>query len=307
MKFIISLFFVFSFASSAQSSTVTFKADDNWQINAEYSNPENEKPFFLLLHAQKKNLSDFNKIFRPFRRHGYGYLALDLRGHGESIYNIEETTKTYRSFKLSGADNQFNKMARDIEGAIKFLEEKGISKDRLIVMGSLLGANLAIKTTAIHPEIQGAITLSAVLNVNDVLSVNPLKAYGKRPLLFITGTSNKRQYKEFQLLKDLAKKISGEENITTIIVRNGSGAKLLTSTTIRKILAWTKNLKLPTIVDCSTATVNIPFYEPDDIDFEDDSQEDEISEKETLDEDDDAISQENKMDKEKALYDEENE
>jgi len=132
MKFIIGLLFVFSFSSAAQSLTVTFKADDNWQIHAKYSNPQNEKPFFLLLHAQKKSHLSFKRIFYHLQKHKYGYLALDLRGHGESIYNLEKNNKKLiKSFKLSGADNQFNKMARDIEGAIKFLEEKGISKDKV--------------------------------------------------------------------------------------------------------------------------------------------------------------------------------
>ena len=279
MKAIFTFLLLLSCAIPAQSAEfVTFKADDNWQIHAKYSNPQNDKPFFLLLHAQKRSHLDFKNIFYHLQKHKYGYLALDLRGHGESIYIVEETTKTYKSFKLSGADNQFNKMARDIEGAIKFLADKEIPKDRLIVMGSLLGANLAIKTAAIHQEIRGVITLSAVLNVNYVLSVNPLKAYGKRPILFVTGTDNKRQYKEFQLLKDLAKTVSGEENITTVIEKNGAGSKLLTYNAIRKILAWTKNPKLPLIVACSTSTVNIPFSEPDDIDFEDEFEESETKE-----------------------------
>ncbi|MBU2530229.1 MAG: alpha/beta hydrolase [Elusimicrobia bacterium] len=260
MKLTLILLLVFSFIASAQTSEfVTFKADDDWQIHAKYSNPQNNKSFFLLLHAQKTSHTDFTNLFYHLQKHKYGYLALDLRGHGSSIYNLEGTTETYKTFALSGADNQFNKMARDIEGAIKFLASKEIGKERLIVMGSLLGANLAIKTAAIHQEVQGAITLSAVLNVNDVLSVNPMKAYGKRPLLFISGTDNKRQYKEFQLLENLAKRIAGEENVTTIIARTGLGASLLTSSTIGKILAWTKYQKLPTIVDSSTSTVNIPL------------------------------------------------
>ena len=177
-------------------------------------------------------------------------------------------------------------MARDIEGAIKFLESEEIAKDRMIVMGSLLGANLAIKTAAIHQEIQGVITLSAVLNVNDVLSVNPLKAYGKRPILFITGTDNKRQYKEFQLLKDIAKMSSGNENITTIIANRGSGAKLLNSRVIRKIFAWIKNPKLPPIFEDLNSTAIIS-PNSNAIDFEEDEiQETEISEEEPLDEED---------------------
>ncbi|MCG2724981.1 MAG: alpha/beta hydrolase [Elusimicrobia bacterium] len=302
MRFITIPLLLFSLAISAQSAEfVTFKADDDWQIHAKFSNPKNNKPFFLLLHAQKKNLSDFKNIFPHFHRNNYGYLALDLRGHGKSVYNIDETTETYKTFALAGADNQFNKMARDIEGAIKFLESEGISKDRLIAMGSLLGANLAIKTAAIHQEIKGVITLSAVLNVNDVLSVNPLKACGERPLLFITGTDNKRQYKEFQLLKDIAKMSSGEENITTIVVKTGLGSDLLTSNVIRKILAWIKNPKLPTIVDCSTSTVNVPLPENNELYFEEppveetenEIQEDEIIEEETLDEEDAIYETEN--------------
>ena len=269
MKLLSAIFLLFSIPLSGQTTEfINFQTDDNWQINAKYHNPENDKPVFILLHAQKKNLKSFKNIYRHFYKNGYGYIALDMRGHGDSLTNAEGSTETYKSFSIRGADNQFNKMTRDAEGAISFLSSQDISEDRMIIMGSVLGANLAFKVAAAHPDIMGVITLSAVFNVNDVLSVNPLKAYGKRPLLFIASANNKRRYKEFQILVNTAKLTAGEENVTTIIAKWGVGRQLLNLDTIKKILAWTNNPKLPAIVESSTCTAQVEFNDESEIDFE---------------------------------------
>ncbi|MBI4802863.1 MAG: alpha/beta fold hydrolase [Elusimicrobia bacterium] len=234
---------------------ITLTADDGWKLNARYLKAAESSPTAVLIHSQKSDLTEWNFWFDYLKRYGYGYLAMDLRGHGLSFVMPNGSTTTYKAFAISGSNNEFNKMIRDVEAAIAYLSTNSVTGDRIILVGSIMGANLAIKAAAIHPDISMAAAISPVLNVNDVLSVNPLYAYGKRPLLMIAGANRAKQYKEFQLLNDIAKSACGKANVTIMVEAKGFGAEIVTKYNVRKIFDWFKNPRLPVIVEHSTAAV----------------------------------------------------
>jgi len=243
---------------------IILTADDGWKLNARYLKAAETAPTVLLIHRQKKNLTEWNLWFDYLKRYGYGYLAMDLRGHGLSLVMPNGSTTTYKAFAISGSNNEFNKMIRDVEAGLAYLSTNSVTGDKIILVGSILGASLAIKAAAIHPDLSMVAAVSPVLNVNDVLSVNPLYAYGKRPLLMIAGANRARQYKEFQLLNDIAKLTCGKANVTIMVEAKGFGAEIVTKYNIRKIFNWFKNPRLPDIVELSTAAVQDlePFEAP---------------------------------------------
>jgi len=233
---------------------VTLTTDDGWNLNARYLRAAENAPTLVLIHSQKSDLNEWKLWFDYLKRYGYGYIAMDLRGHGNSFLMPDGSTTTYRAFAISGSNNEFNKMIRDVEAAITYLSTNGVTGNRIILAGSVLGANLAIKAAAIHPEIAMTAAFSPVLNVNDVLSVNPLRAYGKKPLLLVTGANRAKQYKELQLLNDIAKQACGRENVTTLVEAEGFGAgELVTKYNIRRIFDWFRNPSRPIVVELSTA------------------------------------------------------
>jgi len=237
-----------------EEARVSIQTDDGWKLNARYLPAAEGAPTVLLLHAQKLDLSEWGVWFPQLKRRGYGYLAVDLRGHGSSFVAPDGSTSSYKDFATGGANNEFNKMIRDVEASLAYLSTEGVSGDRTILVGSVLGANLAIKAAAIHQDIAMTAAFSPVLNVNDVLSVNPLRAYGKRPLLLVSGTNRAKQYKEFQLLNDIAKQSCGRDNVTTIVEAKGFGAgELVSRSGVRKFLNWFRNPRRPFVVERSTA------------------------------------------------------
>lgn len=237
-----------------EEERITLITDDGWRLSAVYLRAADSAPTVVLIHSQKLDLTEWKIWFGPLKRYGYGYLAMDLRGHGNSFLAPNGSTTTYKAFATSGSNNEFNKMIRDVEAALAHLSMEGVTGDRIILAGSVLGANLAIKAAAIHPEIAMTAAFSPVLNVNDVLSVNPLRAYGRRPLLLVAGTNRAKQYKELQLLNDIAKQACGRENITTIIEATGFGAgALVTKYNIRRFFSWFRNPRRPFVVERSTA------------------------------------------------------
>ncbi len=240
-------------AQEREEERVTLTTEDGWNLNARYLKAAEGAPTVVLIHTNKSDLTEWEPWFKPMRRYGFGYLALDLRGHGNSFVLPDGSTTTWRSFSVSGSDNEYNRMLRDVDSAMAYLSTHSVTAAQTVLAGSVLGANLAIKAAAINPEIPMVIAISPALNVNDVLSVNPLRAYGKRPLLMIAGADRAKQYKEFQLLNDIAKMACGKNNVTVMIEAKGFGPNLVNKYNLRRVLDWIKNPRLPDIVTASTA------------------------------------------------------
>jgi alpha-beta hydrolase superfamily lysophospholipase len=71
-------------------------------------------------------------------KRGIGSLALDLRGHGESL--VGPAGKT--DFTGFDASEEWPKAQRDIEAAAAFIKKQGVPASRLGYIGASIGANL---------------------------------------------------------------------------------------------------------------------------------------------------------------------
>ena len=249
-------------AAQTPEERIELTTVDGWNLNARYAKAAEGAPTVVMIHTQKSDLTEWKNWFKPMRRYGFGYLAIDLRGHGNSFMTPDGSTTSWKTFALSGPDNEYNRMLRDVDAALAYLSTNSVTADTIVLAGSVLGANLAIKAAAIHQDISMVIALSPALNAYDVLSVNPLRAYGKRPLLIVAGADKLRQYKEFQLLNDIAKTACGKSNVTVIVEARGIGPSLVTKYNVRRILDWIKNPRRPPAVEFSTAPVSELTPEP---------------------------------------------
>lgn len=239
--------------SKREEERVTLTTEDGWNLSARYLEAAAGAPTVVLIHTQKSDLREWEPWFKPMKRYGFGYLAMDMRGHGNSFVMPDGSTTTWKTFSLDGQDNEYNRMLRDVEAALVYLSTRSVAPESTVLAGSVLGANLAIKAAAIHPEIGMVIAISPALNINAVLSVNPLRAYGRRPLLLIAGADKARQYTEFQILNSTAKIACGKENVFVIVEARGFGPGLVSKYNVRRVLDWIKNPRLPDIVQLSTA------------------------------------------------------
>jgi len=242
-----------STAQEREEERVTLLTEDGWNLGARYLPAAPGAPTVVFIHTQKSDMKEWTPWFGPMKRYGFGYLAMDLRGHGNSFVAPDGSTTSWRAFSSGGSDNEYNRMLRDVEAALAFLSTNSVTGEQTVLAGSVLGANLAIKAAAIHPEVAMVVAVSPVLNVNDVLSVNPLRAYGRRPLLMIAGVDRAKQYKEFQLLNDIAKRTCGRENAAVIIESRGFGPGLVNKYNVRRVLDWIRNPRLPELVEYSSA------------------------------------------------------
>ena len=122
----------------AASESVRFKTPDGWTICASYQAPKKGRPVAILVHGVAAGKGEWLPLVAELSRRGIGSLALDLRGHGESLAGPAGKT----DFMGFDASQEWPKAVQDIEAAAAYLQSRGIAAARLGYIGASIGANL---------------------------------------------------------------------------------------------------------------------------------------------------------------------
>jgi pimeloyl-ACP methyl ester carboxylesterase len=123
----------------AAAAPVSFKTPDGWTIRADYTPPKKGRPVAVMAHGVSAGKSEWQPLREALAKRGVGSLAIDLRGHGESLAGPAGKT----DFKGFDAAREWPKARTDIEAAAAYLKARGISARRIGYAGASIGANLA--------------------------------------------------------------------------------------------------------------------------------------------------------------------
>ena len=133
----------------AQGEAVAFETQDGVQVHgtltrvaapaaipaAAATTEPARAPAVLLLHGGRQDRSEWDGLLPALQARGWTTLAIDLRGHGETGGEIEDWSAFF---------NDANGVPHDVEAALAFLrEDAGVDPERIAVVGSSVGANLA--------------------------------------------------------------------------------------------------------------------------------------------------------------------
>ena len=236
----------FGTLSFAQSE-VNWKTEDNWNIKGTFLPAKNGK-VVMLLHELGKTREDYKNFEKRLENEEFGYLAFDLRGHGQST-----NLGVYSDFKKTGTDNEFNQMVRDVDGAINFLNSKGYSDENIFIIGAGLGANVAAKAAGLNPQIAGIGLLTPGLKTRDVLSMGGIKMY-KNPVMIAVGSIDRKPMMEANLLRNAAFLSSGEGKVLFLTAYDLAGVKMLDRYLTNNVITW---LKYPTLPEVLPDIVNL--------------------------------------------------
>src|SRR3989304_1434352 len=119
---------------------VIFKTKDSVEIHGLYAPTENQSaPAVLLLHMMPAAKESWGQFQEKLREAGFQSLAIDERGHGESVWKNGERID-YKNF----TDAEQQEKIRDGEAAMRFLSEQGIRAEQTAIVGASIGANLAL-------------------------------------------------------------------------------------------------------------------------------------------------------------------
>jgi dienelactone hydrolase len=245
--------------SAVQQEKVVFPTEDGVSIVGTYYFPsikesgtsaQNETssalPAAILLHMLGKDRNSWGRFPETLAQKGFVVLAIDLRGHGESVVQYGKPI-SYQSF----TSEDFSKMSLDARAAKRFLTESGSSNstvkngpkvdpNRIAIVGASIGANVAVNYAASDPTVSGIVLLSPGLDYKGVRTFEAIKLV-KSPVLIITakGDSIARDGPQ-QLCAEIR---CGDENFQVYQGSTGHGTELLADSALippssQVIITW---------------------------------------------------------------------
>ena len=197
-----------------------------------------------MLHDLGKKKEDFTSFEKALANAGFGYLAVDLRGFGQSIGGGKAS-----SFAREGVDNPFNKMTRDVDAAVEFLHQRNVKDEDLGLFGVGLGANVAAKSTTFWPDIALLALISPTSNVRDVLAIPAMRIY-KGNVLIAAGAADKKMFLEASVIRNVAYLTTGPENgkVTFLTAYDKTSHEMLDQYLIPAVLQWLHTPQRPEIL-----------------------------------------------------------
>lgn len=231
---------------------ITLTTEDNWQLAATYHPSKNGKAV-VLLHDLERSKADFASFESKLAEAGYGYIAIDMRGHGGST-----NLGTVADFNKTGTDNEFNQMVRDVNSAVAYLASKDIPLSNVYLLGAGLGANVAAKSLIFNKDAAGLILLTPSLKTRDVLTMYGLKVY-TNPVLIAVSVEDKKSLMEASFIRNAAFLGSGEGRVTFLTAYDRSGAEMLDKYLTYSVLQWLDTPSLPLVKPDAPADYDEPI------------------------------------------------
>lgn len=114
-------------------------------------------PTVLLLHSLGYSSSDWGNLINDLNNAGYAVIAMDLRGHGKSVYNSNFQKRSWVYFQ----PKTYKKFPNDVIAILKQAQvsSKLVSLDNMAIVGADIGANTAVLVAKQLPSKQKPKTL----------------------------------------------------------------------------------------------------------------------------------------------------
>ncbi len=220
--------------------SVELKTADGWTLKAAWSRAQEGKRTFVLVHGTGQRKEDWKRLAVPLARAGYGYLAVDLRGHGESRISPSGEATTWKKLRVSRGVNDYAEMARDVEAAGGWLAGQGVPEDTIGFIGAEVGGSLIMKHAAVRAKVPLIVMLSPGLAWQDIPIINAVRAYKNRPILMVHSEADKKSSKETPLIYQFAKMAAGDRNTTLLIVPQERGTRMFRANRdlAGRVIAW---------------------------------------------------------------------
>jgi pimeloyl-ACP methyl ester carboxylesterase len=178
-------------AVSASGAAVRVDTSDGWSLAGAWKPAAKKKgkTAVVLLHGLGSTKEEWAPLMDALAKRGVASLALDMRGHGQSLGATGD--RTWRSFK-QGPDGEWAGLWKDAQAGVAWLESKGYSN--VGVIGASLGAEAAFVAAASAPDVKFAGLLSPVLDPGAEATKRLSEAFGPRPLLLAASRPDARSY-----------------------------------------------------------------------------------------------------------------
>ncbi|MFH0947423.1 MAG: alpha/beta fold hydrolase [Elusimicrobiota bacterium] len=199
---------------------------------------EPSKFTFILLHGLASNKNEWYGFADKLSHRGYGYLAVDIRGHGESNKTTNGADIDIKYFGRPGPGSEWNKIIDDVDVMVQYLiKTRDIRKNSIALAGASIGANIALIYSANHKFVPLVILLSPGLNYIELLTAPAMKKYGERPVAIAASPGDKYAFESSSRLMTIAKEI-GASVVFFEGKKNQHGVQMFDGQFENEIITW---------------------------------------------------------------------
>lgn len=182
-----------SFAK-AINKEIEVQTKDNHIIKATLSynktDGKTKYPTVVLLHSLGYSSLNWEKLIPVLNDAGFAVLAVDLRGHGKSVYNSNLQQKSWVYFSPKAYQKFPSDVVTIINEAAK--QSKKVSLDNMAIVGADIGANTAILASkSLTKKPKALVLISPTMNFKGLYVPIVLSEIGTIPILSMASNQDK--------------------------------------------------------------------------------------------------------------------
>ncbi len=156
-------------AEEAEKPGVAFKSFDLVDLRASFTMPNGVPapvPAVLLIHGYGENRSVWKDLEQQLLTRGWAVMALDLRGHGQSKSRNQRPIEASLPWRKDP-----HEFPGDVDPALDWIKaQTRINTRKIVVIGSDVGANLALIASGRYPEVRTVVAIKPDLNESIALA-----------------------------------------------------------------------------------------------------------------------------------------
>ncbi len=203
---------------------VTFRTEDGFVIAANFTRAG--KNAVVLLPQRGMDRGSYSNFAKKLVDANFTTLALDLRGHGESL-DQNGLKREYGNF----TEQDYRDMVKDVAAGKKYLQQQGF--EIYAIVGASIGANTAVNYAGQNPSVKKIVLLSPGLNYLGIDAEKPARDVKAKALIV---ASEEDSY-SFGSAKALARLIPGAEFMG--LQRAGHGTNMFNGTLLENdVVKW---------------------------------------------------------------------
>ncbi len=199
-------------------------------------------PLVILLHTLSGDRWEWKEYPRHLVAAGYAVLAIDLRGHGDSVYR-GKLLRVWRDFDKVGWQKAIDDPKHLLAHIAQQPEFNNVNVDKVAMIGGDVGANLAVNYASQHQnQVEALVLLSPGLEYYGIQTFEPMTHYENAVFYAASQEDNYAA----QSAQRLYKFTFGKKKIQ-IFKGIGHGVDMLHNNPdlAKEIIAWLKGLMPP--------------------------------------------------------------
>jgi len=160
---------------------------DSMELVGDYNPPAAATaPVLILLHGLGSARGEWAPLAAAASRRGWGALAYDARGHGESVGMLGQAV-SYQDPRFGRNPQFWKKMIGDLVQVATTLQTRhGIAGARIVFVGASLGANVALNAAGQLVGIPAVVLMSPGLKYAGIETETVVQVW-KRPMLLVAA------------------------------------------------------------------------------------------------------------------------